>query len=298
MATRAEIVAEVYNIMGQPSDSSNYNAETIVIPKINRLVQRLCRGKYRSILNQQSYSAGELDFLKRDFFFTNVTPVSLTTALTTTSTTIEMETANFADSGFVMINSDIIQYTGKTATELTGVTGIDTDHATGQLIFQLFELPEDISKPFTLFRLNKNQRYEPSYFEVPYVDERQMPDKINYFTVVSPDGGETQLLSLRDDYRTTNQYRLIYYLESTDMEAETDVCTIPDPYALEVVAPLVAGEVLWDTQEVEDATTILRRGEAGLTEMFDYMSSLVKKNRPQVRIAPMFYSSGRYGGRR
>jgi len=59
----------------------------------------------------------------------------------TTATEIEFTTTDYSSSGNVYIGGDIISYTGKTSTEITGVTGIDIKHNGGEKVYQLYPLP-------------------------------------------------------------------------------------------------------------------------------------------------------------
>jgi len=61
-----------------------------------------------------------------------------------------------------------------------------------------------------------------------------------------------------------------------------DEASIPDDFALKVVAPLVAGELLWDTEEIDDAIPKLNRGCTNLQTMYDYYSKMIKRNRERI----------------
>ena len=59
----------------------------------------------------------------------------LTSPLRTTETTASTQsTADLPASGAVEINGDTIEYTGKTSTSLTGVSGVRVDHPTGSVV--------------------------------------------------------------------------------------------------------------------------------------------------------------------
>lgn len=54
-----------------------------------------------------------------------------------------------------MIGTDVIDYTGKNATDLTGVTNIGIEHSAGEKIYQLYPMPANIQQNFTLYALEK-----------------------------------------------------------------------------------------------------------------------------------------------
>jgi hypothetical protein len=66
--------------------------------------------------------------MRRDEFIDFTGTSTLQGEITTLSTQITTETSHFAISGSVFIGQDFINYTGKTATELTGVTNIGIYH--------------------------------------------------------------------------------------------------------------------------------------------------------------------------
>ena len=66
-----------------------------------------------------------------------IVKTQLNGAITTATTTITVDgTSLFASSGNIEIEGDLITYTGKTATTLTGVTGITNSHADNSIVRQ------------------------------------------------------------------------------------------------------------------------------------------------------------------
>jgi len=76
-------------------------------------------------------------------------------------------------------------------------------------------------------------------------------------------------------------------VNSTALTEAGSVSVIPDPYALSVIAPLVAGELLRDTEEIDDAIPKLNRGCNNLENMFDYYSKMIKRNRETIQMNPV-----------
>lgn len=285
MATLADILQETYKVLWEPSDSSNYDEQSVVIPRINDIINQICKWAYKNPSSWQKYTAGDLPFLRRDHFIEIVPPLSTEDEVETTDTTIEFDTTNYLSSGNVFIGNDIITYTGKTATEITGVTGVDIKHNQGEKIYQLYPLPAWISLPFTVYSLDRSgQRNQ----ELPYVDYRYPTQARTYFTIVTKTDW-TNLLHIVNCNQT--RVMIVYYVNSVAMTTGTDVCVLPDPYALSVIAPLVAGELLRDTEEIDDAIPKLNRGCNNLENMFDYYSKMIKRNRDHIVIQNMDFSS-------
>lgn len=96
-----------------------------------------------------------MPFTRKTKFYQLVVPKTLQVALTSSSTEIDIgDTTYYANSGYVYIDSEVIHYTGKNSTELTGVTGITIDHQTAVRVYQLYDMPDDISQPFTMFYID------------------------------------------------------------------------------------------------------------------------------------------------
>ena len=87
-----------------------------------------------------SGSTYSLDHLSVKFYYNNPT----NGAITTTSTSIVLTDAtDFATSGTIEVDGDLITYTGKTSNTLSGVTGISFAHDAGQTVRQWTKSLED-----------------------------------------------------------------------------------------------------------------------------------------------------------
>lgn len=294
MATRGDIVTEIYNQLWEPSDSSNYDMLTVVVPKLNNIVSRICKKILINPQNQQRYTAWDLPFLRGTEFFEKVQRRNLTELVETADTDVYLDTTDLPSAGALMISQDIIEYTSKTSTYVSGATGIDIDQASWTIVHRLFPLPTGITKPFTMFRFDsKGER-----FEIPYVDYRYPVTAYKYYTMVVDTDGTEYLMFVW--YRESDKFVLNYYINSTDMSSDSSVCIIPDPYALTVLPWLVAWRLLREREETEDSVTKLSSGFGWLDEMFAYYNSLNEKNRTTVYSTPPNLSSingWRYGKR-
>lgn len=286
MATLADIRSETYALLWEPSDSVNYNT-TLVTNRINNIVNRICKWHVRNIITWQQYKAWDLSFLRNEIFYDIPLSVATTAAITSWDDTVSFDTTNFSSEWYVYINWDIIRYTWKTATTITWCTWTDTDIASWAYVYQVFTLPTGISKPFTVYRVHETWRMD----EIPYADYR-FPEqtKVNY-TILTDNDNSVDLFFIRNKEKNDIKYMIQYYINSTDMVVDADVSTIPDPYALTVVAPIAAWELLYDNEEIDDASTKLQRGYAALNEMFDFYNSMNKKSRQKVRFKNYDFSS-------
>lgn len=53
------------------------------------------------------------------------------------------DTTDYPSAGSIYINGNIITYTGKSATQFTGVTGVEFAHLAGSQVSIIFALPAD-----------------------------------------------------------------------------------------------------------------------------------------------------------
>ena len=269
MATRDDIVTRVYQLLGDPSDVEEFDEDTVVIPKVEDVVSRICKGIYINPVTAQIYRGGYLPFLDASTFYTSVQPIALQDDVATTDVVITFDTTNFLDTGgdYIYINWDIIKYTGKTATTITGVTWIWTTHKAGDLVYQLYKLPTSITKPFTLFRMTGNQNNQ----KVTHVDFRQPILENNYYTILRD---WTQDLLNIVGFWGDLTFMMIYIDKNATMATGATECIIPD--CTEMVAHLVAWELLYEYEEYEDWPTKLQHWCALLNEMYMFYAKQTK----------------------
>lgn len=289
MATRDDIVTRVYQLLGDPSDVEEFDEDTVVIPKVEDVVSRICKGIYINPVNAQIYRGGYLPFLDASTFYTSVQPIALTADVATTDVVITFDTTNFLSTGtqYIYINWDIIKYTGKTATTITGVTWIWTTHKAGDLVYQLYKLPTSITKPFTLFRMTGNQNNQ----KIAHVDFRQPILENNYYTILRD---WTQDLLNIVGFWGDLTFMMIYIDKNATMATGATECIIPD--CTEMVAHLVAWELLYEYEEYEDWPTKLQHWCALLNEMYMFYAKQTKDtDRRTASGNPVTYSKAFWG---
>lgn len=294
MATRDDIVTRVYQLLGDPSDVEEFDEETVVLPKIEDIVSRICKWIYINPVNAQVFRSGYLPFLDAKAFYTSVQPIALQDDVATNDVVISFDTTNFLNTwgDYIYINGDIIKYTGKTSTTITGVTWIWTTHKAGDLVYQLYKLPTSITKPFTLFRMWGNQNQQ----KVAHVDFRQPILENNYYTILRD--WSQDLLNIVGFWGELT-FMMIYIDKNSTMSTPSSECIIPD--CTEIVAHLVAGELLYEYEEYEDWPTKLQHGCALLNEMYMFYAKQTKDTDRRtasgnpVTYSKAFWNTGRWG---
>lgn len=277
--TRDQIKDRVYQLLWETSDVAEFDELTIVVPKMNNIVDRICKWSIVSITDKRKYRAWYLPFLHVTAFYTFVQPKSNTVAVATSDTEITVDTTKYLDATsldpqYLLINGDIIQYTGKTSTQFTGVTWISVVHQKWQLVYQLYKAPSAVSKPYNLFQQIDTQTRR----EVDHVDFRKPIYHHRYYSILRD--GSQDLLNIVW-YSWDDIFTLDYIKQSDDMTTGSSICTIPD--AIELVAQITAWELLWENEEYEDGTTKLDHWYTLLDEMYTFYAKQTWKNEVRVR---------------
>lgn len=192
MATFEQIINATYKQLGEPSDSINYDQTDVVRPKINEVVDRVCKGSIRNVFNNSLYTAGDLPFRRRQEFYTGIKKQTLNGDTAIGAVTINFDSSDFPTAGYVMIDDNIIQYTGNTGSSITGCTNVVIEHFGGTYVYPLYTIPTNISKPFTFYHIDKKGRL----CEMPYQDRRYPTVQAPYYSIVQ-NNDDTELLLIR-----------------------------------------------------------------------------------------------------
>lgn len=294
--TRDEIIARTYILLGEQSDAEEYDEEGVLVPKLDDIVRRICQWQVVSVIDKTKYRSGYLPFLEATAFYTYVQPVSNSVAIATTDTEITADTTNYLDATaedpqYILINWDKIKYTGKTATQFTGVTGIDVAHASWLTIRQLFKAPSTISKPYSLWRQTNTDNRE----EVEHTDFRKQIQLNRYYTILRD--GSQDLINIVW-YSGGDVFMIDYITNSTNMATWASVCTIPD--CLEMVSHILAGELLRENEEYDDGRTKLIQWYSLLDEMYSFFAKQTAKKETRIKSGTKLgfnYAYPQYGTR-
>jgi len=104
------------------------------------LVKQSINDAHKRVLNKRNYP-----FLVETVPFNTSIDTTVATAISIGDTTIELTNASgLKTSGIIVINENVISYTGVTTNTLTGVTGIASSHAAGATCKQLYNLETDL----------------------------------------------------------------------------------------------------------------------------------------------------------
>lgn len=283
-----EIIAKVYNLLAVSNDSTTYDLATVVKPKINSVIEDVCKGRYQSVLEERVYQAGDLKFLKGKSFYDIVRPKALGAPLSVSDTTMTLVSSSYQPSGYVYIWWDVIYYAVNSWIDLQNITWQLTNHNLWDAVEQIYLMPADADRSFTLYELD---RYGAE-IEVPYANSiHGMSQLVNYavnvadtfWTVVNDSVGNNYLL-IRSWRPEGTKFRLWYYRWVQPLVAGNSLCPIPWSAGLEIIAHISAGELLRDTEEDPHGSKLLKLGYSKLDTLYSNQVDYNKPSRQKVKI--------------
>lgn len=261
------------------SDSNTYAKTSRRIPKINQVIRRICKGRYKNILTEQMMVSGDMNFLRAKQFIEDYKPIQTTEEVTAWMTEIDVtSTAHLPSSWSANIGWSVFAYTWKTASSLTGVTWVVGTHKKGIEVRIVHELPSDCVKPFNLFHINETTG---KTLPKEYLDYKFQDNLKNYWTVVGDSSDNKQYLDLffTDEWE---RYWHYYYKNPTTLSADGDTTEIPGEYWVELVALLASGELLRETEQRDQGKNQLVLAYSMLLEFFDEYISNAKQYRKKT----------------
>lgn len=230
MQTVGDIKTRIRQEMEQNSDSTTYNSPRL-LDMINEVGQEIREGKVSNELSNQYIQGNVLDFATSKFVVSPIDSLPINAPITTSSTEIEIDTTNLPTTGGILLWNEIISYTGKTATEITGVTGILSSHSIWEFAIILHKLPTNFRKPLKVYNFIQEQEIEI-----------EMKDNINrqykYY----------QILDWYIYFYGTSKDK-IYIKYTTNYEYltdNTDTSPFPDSIALNIIPFIAGGRMIKD----------------------------------------------------
>lgn len=281
MATLETLRTISYDILREEQDTSAYPL-TFIDTLLNSAEKRICRGTVINPLNQQAVRKGKLTFLDTSEFYSNVNLTTLSSDATVWGNTLNItNTTDYPSSWAVYINGNIITYTGKNATQFTGVTGIEFVHLSGSQVSIIFALPSDFGSIINVtygnnFKLDA-KLYDDIWEDLNSIKNggynrndaqgyRSQATVKPFYTII----GNYFLIFNRNN--TGDQIHLRYEKKPTVMTVSASVATIPDEDA-SVIAYLAIGELLYNRWEEARWAEVLNFALWQVKEMYTHYNN-------------------------
>lgn len=272
-----DIKSKVWNLLGQKPTSINFSSE-IVGDEINAVSLDVWRGRVINLLNpQQIIRAWKLWFQDWKFWTRINAGWICTEKVEIWDTEIKTETANLKGAWYVLIWSDIINYTAKSSDQIEWVTGITTEHLVSDKITQLYEVPTDFE---TMEWIDAVITWSNTvvYKEIPLNS-----GNVSYKILRLWDKVLLQINWLSNE----QEIRVRYAKKYNDLTLDDEITPFPDKYGINVIAYLVAGGLAYD-KWLPTAERLLNRAYSNLRAMYQYFTNETKVTKQ--RLEPKHYS--------
>jgi len=276
-----------YAILKEDEDSSAYPL-ILTDSLLNSTQRNICAWNLIDLTTQkkEQIQKTSLPFISTDKFYSSVQDNYLDTTAIVWWTTLSLaDSSNFASSGKLWINENIITYTGNTWTWFTWVTWIEFAHLSWSRVSQLFDLPTDFASSTRVIYDNrkaldpidyKNLYLELNNFKPGSVWTTWPIDTTNnssgfiwdwirpFYTIIHG----TYLLPFQYDV-SNNMIHMLYEKKPTTLSSWTDEAIIPEEYA-DVIAYIAVAKTLYNRWEEDRALKLWNYWLWEVLSMYDF----------------------------
>ena len=274
--TLREIVKEVYDVLGEEDSSTIFDKDNTVIPNINKEMLNVCRWNVRNFFTKSMMRSGMLGFLYQEQIVKIPRPKKLLADAAIWATTLSLsDLDDLPDSWFLCIFGMFVEYS-ITWWVLTLTNALTVAVKEWEIVRFA------IQKPLESIQF-KDVREYPSNNKLEYYDFQNKPIMRYRAYTVKPQWEYEYLVF--DEF----SWMVIvpYILKPEPLEDLDDVCILPDNYWTEVVARLVAWQLLMDDSQVQKWQNVLLKAYDSLTSMYNFYSEPLKDRRRSVKVRPI-----------
>lgn len=271
-----------YGVLLEEIGVSNYPLN-LAIDYCNFAQNAICDGSLTDFAfpKPNKVSKPFLSFLSSRTFFSTVNPGTIATVPAVGDTVLNLgNAADYLSSGTVWVGGALITYTGKTATALTGCSGVIFPFQAGSLVFQVFPLPADFGTPTRLIldgtttvrSVDQRDITRELYGDAWFVAQRQasyqgLPAAVNSEPKYSVIDGKYVLLFPM--FVSGRQLNFEYQRSAVQYSSLSTALTIPDAYSLRCISLIAASEMLSQRAEMDEANKLRAAGLAAVKQMYD-----------------------------
>lgn len=297
MATTLQDLRDIfYSILREDENTSAY-------PLV--LADLLLNGSQQSIClwtvidpfdKDNSLEKWELPFVNTDYYYESIPTVYLNADAVVWWTTLTLDTTNLPTTGQVFIAWNVIPYTWKSATQVTGCSNILYAHLSGSEVSFAYAVPTNYASVINVTWDNK-QKLDPKLYDDVFEDLNSYKrpiypnvQQVNFTNYIKPfytvkDNAYIILWNLND---WDKQIRLRYEKLPTMMTTGTDTATITNDIFAQLTIPYYAvWEMLYNRGEEKRAAEIINFGISKIKAMYTHYnkSSYEKQSGVQYQMS-------------
>ena len=278
MNTKKEIVDKIYKILWEEQDSTVFDKEGDVVPKINETIDKICRCNVTNILTQQKIRGWILDFLYEERTIKIPHQMMLMEAINESSKTLKLDRWDeLPTTWYLSINWNIVSYNWiDTDWTLLKVIWINWFHDVKTKVNFAYMMPNKVLKPADIF---DNQ----FWWLLKFSDFRENNIYIRGYTLKP-----FQWKKIAIFYNINDTVTISYLKRLEPVESDDDECGLPDDYWIRIVPYLVTWLLLIDTSESQKWRDLLQVWYSELEDMYSYYATANKQFRKRIKTAPLY----------
>lgn len=278
VSTFLEIQDKVYDIVRDGNASAASPSEAFPLAEVKEEINQV----YFDVFNQPNTKP----YLSQKYqTFDGVPDTTLSAAASAGAATLTVtSTTGYPSSGSLYIDdSDLVTYTGTTATTFTGVSGLTVDHASSARVQPLYDLPSDIDEQKIVMIHEKDLLYPYYFMEYEFRTRRILSSYT--FTIIN---GK---LMFEHNQNASNIFMMVYQSAPVEMTADGDTPSlIPSSFRI-MLAYGAAGRLLMadDDMRYQRYYDVERRNPKGMLGAglyFDYLKRFYAKFNKRTGIRP------------
>ncbi len=250
-----------YQILREEEDSYAY-PYTLMNSMINSVQLKVCNWEVVNPLSKEVVVKGQLPFLNKEIFYSNIADTSLTADVLSTDTVINVwDTTNYDDAWQIDVYWNTITYTWKTSLTFTWCSGILSNFKSGTKVKPVFLLPDNFGSAKNVI-YNNTERMSSKWYDEIFNDsilEKYYTIKDNKYIIFWQVSNNTWIFKLRYDCMPE---------EMTDITDEVIIDN--DIYAKNVLPYLAVWELLYNRGEEQRAAELINFWMWQLKEMYSF----------------------------
>ena len=230
MNTKKELIDRIYFLLWEDQTSPVFDKEKVIMPSIHSVIDDICRCKITNIITGQAIKWGLLDFVYKEKTLNIPRSIILNQDIDEETAVAEVSsTQGLKEQGILEVNGNIFTYWGKSANELSEISGINGYHKKGSQIFSAYKFPGSIIKASDFWAIEKDTQLE-------LVDFREGKATSPCYCIKPTKGGKVAVF-----YNFEWPVRISYTSSLAKMESDDDECGFPEDYGIKILPYLVVG---------------------------------------------------------
>jgi len=275
-----DILNTCYAIISTAQDSNTY-PESVFRVFINKAQNDICFWTVANLSTGQRLEKTSMNWLEANTII-DVRPSAYLSQDTSVGATTLYCGNTLATSGTVWINGNIITYTGRTDTTLTGCSGVSYAWTGGTKVYPIYALPTDFGQLTRIFGTVSNWL---TRVMMKSIDSRDLANPIpwtfaySYFSTNWDIYGQEWYYSIiRWQYifpmimwvNPSVPLSLEYQIKPVQLVNPYDLVTIPDEYSLSTIPYMATAEMMANRWEMDEAMKLNNFGYNNIQSMYQF----------------------------